>query len=86
MRIKVYDKQGFLDRYSVLIDHEGEVYAWGLSINCNMPNGVCMSILLMENYVKKFLGKKVSIKSLPVEVRNKIKELKAIIIAERREV
>jgi len=83
MKVKVYDKEGYMDRYTVLIDHKGEVYAWGLSINCNMPNGVCMSI---QNYVEKVLGKKVSIKSLPVEVRNKIKELKAIIIAERREV
>ena len=73
MRIKVYDKEGFLDRYSVLIEHEGEIYGWGLSVNCNMPNGVCMTF---QDYVIGGLGKRVSIKSLPQTVRNKIKELK----------
>ena len=73
MRIKVYDKEGYADRYSVLIEHEGEIYGWGLSVDCNMPNGVCMTF---QDYVRGGLGKRVSIKSLPQTVRNKIKKLK----------
>ena len=78
MRVKVFDYgDSMMDRYSVLITDDDETYAWGMSAN---PNEVCMSFV---DYKEEFLGKRVSIKSLPVTVKNKIKELKAIIIAER---
>ena len=82
MRVKVFDYgDSMMDRYSVLITDDDEaVYAWGMSAN---PNEVCMSFV---DYQENALGKRVSIKSLPLAVRNKIKGLKAIIIAEKKEV
>ena len=81
MRVKVFDYgDSMMDRYSVLITDDDETYAWGMSAN---PNEICMSFV---DYQENALGKRVSIKSLPVTVKNKIKELKAIIIAERKEV
>ena len=78
MRVKVFDYgDSMMDRYSVLIMDDGETFAWGMSAN---PREICMSFV---DYQENALGKRVSIKSLPQTVRNKIKELKAIIIAER---
>ena len=81
MRVKVFDYgDSMMDRYSVLITDDGETYAWGMSAD---PNEICMSFV---DYKENALGKRVSIKSLPLTVRNKIKELKAMIIADRKEV
>ena len=81
MRTKVFDYgDSMMDRYSVLIMDDDETYAWGMSAD---PNEVCMSFV---DYKENALGKRVSIKSLPLTVRNKIKELKAMIIADKKEV
>ena len=81
MKTKVFDYgDSMMDRYSVLIMDDDETYAWAMSAN---PNEVCMSFV---DYKENALGKRVSIKSLPLTVRNKIKELKAMIIADKKEV
>ena len=86
MRVKVFDYgDKVMDRYTVFFI-TNETFVWALSLHCNLPNGVCMFVGEASDerqYNQKALGKRVSIKSLPVEVKNKIKELKAMIIAER---
>ena len=89
MKIKVFDLgDKVMDRYTVLFI-ANETLVWTLSTNCNLSNGDCLYVGEASDehqYNQKIMGERVSIKSLPVTVRNKIKELKAMIIAERKEV